>query len=495
MSAIPAIVVSLPARTVTEAKAQIEEACRSGADLVEVRCDRFPAEEFRRLGELFPAGVPLIGTLRSRAEGGEASDDTEERARLLDEIASYPFREIDVELSRDLPRAAALLSSGKRGLIVSSHSTTEVASTEWGRLLRATGPPGTVRKVVVPATVGRLLSEFVPRLPPSGETALVAHTVGPSGPLLRVWSRKFGFPLVYASLPEGAETEKLEASQIPVDRLRPFVTAEETPPLFAVVGHPVGHSRSPSIHARWMRSERRVGLYISLDFTDPREFVDALPLLIDGGFRGLNVTHPLKDAALEVADHVGAGAEACGVANTLSFEHDGVDAENTDLVAILRRLEELRSTGTWDSSAIGVIGAGGAARATLAAARTLGVEARVWSRRPDRAVELALEFGAHAVDPAEAFRAKLVVHATPVGREGAGTGEFPKPDWLPPGGHLLDWVYGAENPVVKLSAERAGATYEDGSRLLVYQAAASYGIWWGEEPSADLVASALEAVA
>lgn len=494
MSAPPAVVVTVPARKVADARAQIEEARRSGADLVEVRCDRFPPEELRRLGELFPAGVPLIGTLRSRAEGGEGPDDPEERARVLGQIAAHPFREIDVELARDLPAAAALLRSGERGLIVSSHPSTQVPSAEWGRLLRASGPLGAVRKVVVPATVGQLLTELVPLLPPPGETSLVAHTVGPSGPLLRAWSRRFGFAFVYASLPEGSTADPVEPSQIPVDRIRPFVSAEGTPPLFALVGHPVAHSRSPSVHARWMRAERKVGLYIGLDLVDEREFVDSLPPLLEGGFRGLNVTHPFKAAALEVADRVSAGAESCGVANTLSFDHGEVNAENTDLVAILRRLEELRSSGVWDGSSLGVIGGGGAARATLAAARTLGVEAYVWARRPDQATALAHEFGAHSSDSVGGVRVNLVVHATPLGRDLAETVGFPRSEWLRRGGHLLDWVYGALDPVARISAEKSGATYEDGSRLLVYQAAASYGIWWGEEPSAELLASALEEV-
>jgi shikimate dehydrogenase/3-dehydroquinate dehydratase type I len=494
MNPKPAIVVTLPARTIAEARAQIDTASRSGADLVEIRCDRFSASELAHLGELFPAGVPLIATLRSRAEGGEGPDDPNDRARTFEVIAHLPFREVDVEVARDIPLAGKLARPGGRGLIASSHSAVPVSAVVWGRWVRESGPSGAVRKVVVPATVGQLLSELLPLLPPPGESALVAHTVGPSGPLLRAWGRRFGFPLVYASLPEEVGSPPVELSQIPVDRLRPFVDAEGNPPLFAVVGRPVGHSRSPSLHARWMRSEGKVGLYVALDFGDEREFIDAIPPLIEGGFRGLNVTHPLKGAALEVADRVSSGAVACGVANTLSFEQGEVDAENTDLVAILRRLEELRSSGAWKGDSLAVIGAGGAARATLAAARSLGVEAHVWARRPDRASALAEEFGSHMVGARDSLRPSLIVHATPLGREPVSPQEFPKVDWLRPGSHLLDWVYAATSPVARVAAEKAGATYEDGSRLLVYQAAASYGLWWGEEPAEDEVAAALEGV-
>ena len=54
-----------------------------------------------------------------------------------------------------------------------------------------------------------------------------------------------------------------------------------------------------------------------------------------------------------------------------------------------------------------------------------------------------------------------------------------------PGTHVVDWVYAPDTPLVRDAAERAGATYEDGRRLLVYQAAATYGVWWGQEPDAD----------
>jgi shikimate dehydrogenase/3-dehydroquinate dehydratase type I len=491
----PAIVVSLPARTVVDARRQTEEARQAGADLVELRIDRFGAGELGRLGELFPTPLPLVATLRSRAEGGEGPDDAETRLRILNDLARLPFRWIDAEVARDFPTAELLLRPGERGLIVSSHVTTAVRTPEWAHLLRETVPRGSVRKVVVPAPVGQLLRELIPSLPPPGESPLVAHTTGPSGPLLRAWSRKFGFPFVYASLPEGPEgtaPPSVEPSQIPVDRLRPFLTADGHPPLFAVVGHPVARSRSPAVHARWMRELGRPGLYVALDFESDQEFVDSVPSLVDGGFRGLNVTHPLKQVALEMANRVGPGAEACGVANTLTLGTEGVEAENTDLVAILSRLAELKSSGRWDGASVGVIGAGGAARATLAAARSLGVEAYLWARGPEACELLAREFGAHAAQDLGHTRPSLVVHATPIGMLAGQSSVLPNLGWFHPGVHTVDWVYRPQEPVVRNSAEGAGATYEDGSRLFVRQAAASYGIWWGEGPTPEQIAAALQ---
>jgi shikimate dehydrogenase len=495
--ASPAIVVSLPARSISDARREMEEAQRSGADLIEIRFDRFRAEELARVGELFPAQLPLVATLRSHAEGGEGPDDPETRLRILSDLARHPFRWIDVEALRDFPSSESFLRPGVCGLIVSSHVPTAIRELEWNRLLRQRVPRGAIRKVVAAASVGQLLRELIPAIPPSGESPLVALTTGPSGPLLRVWSRRFGFPLVYASLSDRSDragSPSVEPSQIPVDRMRTYLDAEGDPPLFAIVGHPVGHSRSPALHSRWMREGGRAGLFVALDFESDREFVESVPSLAEGGFRGLSVTHPFKEVALHLASQVGPGAIACGVANTLSFGPEGVEAENTDLVAMLRRLEELRSSGRWDGSSLGVIGAGGAARATLAAARTLGVESHVWARRPEASEQLAREFGAHSVDGRGQARPALVVHATTIGRTAGESPSLPDLDWLRPGIHTIDWVYAPDDPIVRVTAEKVGATYEDGSRLLVYQAAASYGIWWGEGPTPEQTSAALEGV-
>jgi shikimate dehydrogenase len=486
--------VSLPARTVADARSEIVEARAAGADVAELRVDRLPADEVGRLDGLFPSPLPLIATLRSRAEGGEGPVDAERRAQLLRDVARYPFRWIDAERNRDFPAAETLSRPAVQELIVSTHFPGEASGSQWGHLLREPVPLAALVKVVGPSSVGHLFREVIPSFPPIEERRFTAHSTGASGPLLRAWSKRFGFPFVYASLPERSDASRpasVEPSQIPVDRLKPFLDAEGTPPLFAVIGHPVAHSRSPAIFSRWMREDGRPGLYVALDLGSDEEFTDALPALTEGGFRGLSVTHPFKAVAFELADEVGPGATACGVANTLTLSTDRVSAENTDLVAILRRLGELRASGAWDGGSVGVVGAGGAARATLAATRTLGVEAFVWARRAGAADSLAREFGAHSVPTTDAARPTLVVHATPVGRASEMHASRPDLGWLRPGVHVVDWVYAPEDPVVRATAERFRATYEDGTRLLVYQAAASYGLWWGAEPSADRVESAI----
>ena len=224
------------------------------------------------------------------------------------------------------------------------------------------------------------------------------------------------------------------------------------------------------------------GIYIGLDISSESELVGALEPLAAEGFRGLNVTHPWKAAALEAATQIGPGAETCGAASCLTFRDGEIEAENTDLVAILRRFEELRSSGAWNGAELAVIGTGGTAAATLAAARENHSTAYVFARDARGAKAISERFGAKVGLRPEARPFPLVVNATDVGRAGAGPLEVPLAELIDPDSRVLDWVYRPDEPTIRATCAEVKCVYEDGWRLLVYQAAASYGIWWGSEP-------------
>jgi len=490
----PLVVVTLPSRSVESARRDAATAAEAGADGAEIRLDRLPSGELARLSELFPPPIPLLATLRSRIEGGDGPDDVAARARILAAAAVLPFRWIDLEYDRDLELLGQLPPAV--GAVLSTHLPAGAGPAELERRLRQGPPAGALRKIVLPASVGTLIGRVLPAVPPPGEIPLLIATTGPSGPLLRAWSKRLGMPLVFASLPQGPPGRRgplpVEPGQIPVDRLRWFFDNEGEAPIFGIAGHPVAHSASPFLHSGWLRHEGRRGLYVPLDFASDEEFVEALPILAAHGFKGLNVTHPFKETAFAAASRVARGAEACGVANCLTFRGDEVEAENTDLAAILRRLEELRTAGTWNGRTVTVLGAGGAARATLAAARELGASRHLVARRPESTRTLAETFGAGIGSPDKISAGDLVVHATDVGRAGAEELQFPLASLVDASTHVVDWVYRPDDPVIRTTVESVGATYEDGWRLLVYQAAESFAVWWDDPPAEDEVTAAIE---
>jgi shikimate dehydrogenase/3-dehydroquinate dehydratase type I len=497
---LPVLIVSLPARSVTEACSEIGQARRGGADAAEVRFDRWPNSERAKIAQLFPTELPLLATLRSRAEGGAGPDDTEERQRVLADLAQHPFAFLDRELARDSLELPTAPNPSSRAVaptvIVSQHMPVPPAPHELRELLRRPPVRGQILKVVFPASLALFFRQIVPELPPAGELPYVVHTTGASGPLLRAWARRFGFPIVFAALPDSTDRSfppvPVEAAQIPVDRLRRYFDAPDPSPLFAVVGHPIDHSSSPAIHSRWMREAGHPGLYLALDVASEEEFVAVLPSLAEAGLVGLNVTHPFKSIARNVADHVGRSAESSGCANVLTLRRGEVEAENTDVAAVVRRLEELRSAGLWNGNELTILGAGGAARATLVASQSLGASARITSRDEQKATALAREFGVSMATAAGEWGSGLVVNATPVGRRGEGRPDKRWESFLRPGGYLLDFVYSPDNSYLADAAKRARAGYEDGWRLLVYQAAASYALWWPDGPSEESVASLAE---
>ncbi len=488
----PLQVVTVTGRSVRAVRKEIDAARLSGADLVEIRFDRWSPAGRRRAGELFPSAAPLVATYRSRTEGGAGADDRSRRAATLSALAEHPFAYLDLEAARDRPLEAMAASRGVKVV----RSTHVVGPVDLGALRSAVTeapPDGGLVKVVIPATLEVLVRDLLPLVDSLADPRPIVLATGPAGPLWRGWAARLGLPWVYSAPPAGMGSEPVERSQLPVDRLASFFAAPDAP-IFAVVGHPVAHSLSPDIHHAWMRRAAQAGLYVPLDLSTESEMRAAVRELPPRGVRGLNVTHPWKGLAFELAGERSEAADVTRQANCLTFTGSAIRADNTDLSAIERRLAELSDEGKVPPEGLSVLGTGGAAQSTLAAARSRHLAATVYGRSTPRTDEVAARYGARAGRVETASPTGLLVHATTVGRAGSGPLGLPLTRLVAPGGHVVDWVYGAEVPVVAEAARAAGATYEDGRRLLVYQAALSYRAWWGEGPDAASVADVLREV-
>ncbi|MCI4368475.1 MAG: type I 3-dehydroquinate dehydratase [Thermoplasmata archaeon] len=489
----PKLIVSLPGRDVPSVREEAQRAKAAGADIAELRLDRWPVETLERLPQLFPSPIPLLATLRSRAEGGEGPDDELTRARWIERASELPFELVDLELRRDSRRRSLEASRS----VLSVHLPSAHPVEAWAPLLERASAGEAFVKVVFPATLEELATEVLPRLPVHRNGPFVLHTTGASGPLLRAWGMRLGLAAVYAQLPRTPPGSRrsappVESAQIPVDHLHHYFRHGGEGPLQVLLGHPVAHSFSPAIHANWIRQLDRSGLYIALDVATPAEFDHALRLLEERGANGVNVTHPWKQLALSLSDSASASARTVGAANTLRFENGRRLAENTDVQAVSRRIRELREDGSWDGRSLTVIGTGASASATLFAAKELGIEAVVAGRNPAAANALAARYGAKTWESSAPSPASLLVHATPVGREQERSLDVNLAPLLSRSTYLLDFVYRPADPVLARAAAAAGARYEDGYRLLVYQAARSFELFWGRPLDASLEHRQLE---
>lgn len=256
--------------------------------------------------------------------------------------------------------------------------------------------------------------------------------------------------------------------------------------LAAVIGYPISHSRSPALHGHWLHSHRIDGQYVPLKI-HPDDFESALRMLPKIGFVGANVTLPHKHIALKLADTATPLAQRIGAANTLVFGDDGIHADNTDAYGFSQNI--LDAHPDWTPKTVALIGAGGASRAVIAALVDLGAtEIRLTNRSPERAADLAAEFGAKVKPVLWAERSAMLggcdtlINATSLGMTGNPALELALDD-LPPDAIVNDLVYSPlETPLLAAASARSNPTV-DGLGMLLHQAAPGFERWFGVKPT------------
>jgi shikimate dehydrogenase len=259
----------------------------------------------------------------------------------------------------------------------------------------------------------------------------------------------------------------------------------------AVLGKPIGHSLSPVLHnAGYAAAGLSDWSYTAIECAEV-ELADLVGRL-DPGWAGLSLTMPLKEVALIVADEVAPRAAAIGAANTLIRLPGGAwRADNTDAPGMV---DALRAAGVEHIASVAVLGAGGTARAAVAAAAELGVhDVRVYARRPAAVEEMrfAAETLGVTLDHApwdEAGRcacADLVVSTVP-----KGVADALRPSWRS-GSVLFDAVYDPWPTPLAAGAARAGATIVSGLDLLLHQAARQFTLFTGVPAPVEAMAAAV----
>jgi shikimate dehydrogenase len=262
-------------------------------------------------------------------------------------------------------------------------------------------------------------------------------------------------------------------------------------PRLAVIGFPVGHSRSPA-----MQNAALAALGLAEEWSygvvevAPAGFEERVREIAAGGeYAGANVTVPHKGAALALADEASGAAREIGAANTLSFDAGRIAAENTDAGGLLTALPG----SPWGARAL-LLGAGGAARAALWALVGEGAEVDVWNRTAARAEEICAALGGRPVtDPAAQGEYDLVVNTSAAGLGGEDPfATLPlDPVGFRAGQTVVDMVYGERPSPLLAAAAAAGAATVDGLEILVRQGALSLAIWTGREPDLEAMRAAV----
>jgi shikimate dehydrogenase len=265
--------------------------------------------------------------------------------------------------------------------------------------------------------------------------------------------------------------------------------------LAAVIGDPVRHSLSPTIHNAGFRAVGLDWAYLAFEVPagEGSAAVAAMRVL---GIDGLSVTMPHKAEVAAAVDRLSPAAEALGAVNTVVREGAVLVGENTDGEGFVNALRTDEGVDVQGMRCL-VVGAGGAARAVIRALAEAGAaEVVVAARRPEsaaQAVLLAPGVG-RAGSPDEADAADLVVNATPVGMGDVVELEPTLPvdaSRLGAGQVVVDLIYHPlVTPLVAAARER-GAVAVNGVGMLLHQAAIAFRLWTGEDAPLEAMSAAV----
>ena len=267
--------------------------------------------------------------------------------------------------------------------------------------------------------------------------------------------------------------------------------------LTGIIGGPeqVPLSLSPAIHNAAFEALDMDWIYLPFGVA-PDLLQAAMRGLAAVGIRGMNVTMPHKVAAMELTDELSEEAAKIGAINTVEVRGDLLVGHNTDGDGLVRFLQ-LDAGADLTGRAVIVMGAGGSARAVVAALAAAGVaEITVASRDVSKAETLeplaapSLFHGLPLEEEAERLlgEADIVINATPLGQKR----EEPvlSPERIRADAVVVDLVY--KPPVTPLleAARARGAIAHSGLGMLLHQAALSFQIWTGVEPPMEVMSAA-----
>ena len=255
-----------------------------------------------------------------------------------------------------------------------------------------------------------------------------------------------------------------------------------------VIGWPIGHSLSPRLHSYWLDQYGINGSYKALEIT-PDNFNDFICNLAEEGFAGINVTFPYKEIAARAVHVLDSNACRLGAVNTIVVGAKGIlYGSNTDGFGFMENL--ISNAPKWKPKAgpAVIIGAGGAAKAVVAALLDSGVsEVRITNRTLEKAEALVEKIGG----PVSVVKwenrsnilndAVLLVNTTTLGMIGKPSLDI-NLKLLPTSAVVNDIVYSPPITPLLEQAKHRSNSIVSGIGMLLHQARPGFRLWFGKDP-------------
>jgi len=496
------LAVPISASNLTDAKARIELALTAAPDILELRTDYLQNLSTDMVDELlaFTAAKnqPVIVTCRDSEQGGQNNYSLDLRIRILVRAVSTGADFIDCEYANyrneDVNKVIrqALGSSNTR-LILSAHDFNgcfKDIDDLYEQMLDAA--PRAIHKLVyTPVHINDCFQAF--KLLKNKRSDAIVLAMGPHGVITRILAKKFGAFLTFASL---ADTDATAPGQIAIKTLKSLYRWDNITPdtrLFGVIGNPVAHSLSPAIFNACFDKQGIDALYLPILLAGEGDQFDSFIENIieaDMDFHGFSVTIPHKAHALDYVerkgDHLEQLAADIGAVNTLKVGFDRiVSGYNTDYAGAMDAIESALAVGkhSLHSVDVAIIGAGGVARALVAALSDVGASITIYNRTVEKAKLLAEEFNCKyaPLDKACETKAKLIVNCTSIGMH-PNVENSPLPaDTIKPGIAVFDTVYNPLKTKLLQYAEENNAKTINGAEMFIRQAMAQFKLFLAKD--------------
>lgn len=264
--------------------------------------------------------------------------------------------------------------------------------------------------------------------------------------------------------------------------------------LYAVLGNPIAHSKSPLIHRLFAEQTGQQLDYQAICIATDA-FNERLAELHQQGYLGMNVTVPFKFDAFALCESVSERAELAGAVNTLIRSEQGWRGDNTDGAGLVADLQQL--LGDLSGKRVLMLGAGGAASGVVKPLLDAGLDQlTIANRTASKAVALAektqhLRINGCGFDVVPNQPYDIVINATAASL----AGELPplKAGWFSDNCLAYDMMYAKEATVFMQAAQAQGAAHQaDGLGMLIEQAAEAFYLWRGVRPDTQSVRTTLQ---
>ncbi len=469
-------------------------------DAYELRVDCLDEGEREMAGtvpaRLLQAGIqaPVILAIRRSTDGGRFSGAPGERQalliRALTESGEAPFFAVDLEEDFDPPSVREAAGKARTAVIRSIYDFNTVPADLASRLNRMTRDPSEIVRAEVMVNSTADLLRLCTLSAGLGSKRRIILGMGPWGFPSRILAGRLGSMFAFTMAPGRVSSGDIDPETL--DTLYRYRSINGDTALFAVIGNPVMHSRSPQYHNARFSEDSLNAVYFPVQVDRIEDFFDFAGFL---GIQGVSVTIPHKEAVLPFLSVSDDAVEAIGACNTVVRTNSGVSPSysgtNSDVPGFLRPLLRLLDRRDLRGLRATVIGAGGAARGVVYSLLAAGASVRVVNRTAQRAQALTETLAPHVADGAELLWSKiedggamvageytdLIVQTTSVGMH-PHVEDDPIPFYEFSGREVVcDIIYTPEMTTLLGRAQKAGCRILGGRAMFDEQAAEQYRLF------------------